>query len=98
MPQNPSPSQAARPGRVQAQRRPIPVKAQPFSPGPAKIFAFRIQPRKQAARWLRGSEWTVLEQLLASDEDQAKIRTLDMEIHFGFRAASERYKYLYKLE
>ena len=32
----------------------------------------------------------MLEQLLASEEDQAKVRTLDMEIHFGFRAASER--------
>ena len=39
---------------------------------------------------VEGSEWTILEQLLASDEDQDKIRTLDMEIHFGFRSASER--------
>lgn len=38
---------------------------------------------------VEGSEWTVLEALLQSDEDQAKIRTLDMEIHFGFAAASE---------
>ena len=39
---------------------------------------------------VEGSEWSILEQLLESDEDQDKVRTLDMEIHFGFRAASER--------
>lgn len=37
-----------------------------------------------------GSEWSVLERLIASDEDMDKIRTLDMEVHFGFRAGSER--------
>jgi len=41
---------------------------------------------------VEGSEWTVLEQLGQNDEDQDKIRTLDMEIHFGFTAASE-YQY-----
>merc|ERR1712194_22481 len=38
---------------------------------------------------VEGSEWTVLEQFINSDEDQDKVRTLDMEIHFGFTAASE---------
>lgn len=31
-----------------------------------------------------GTEWAVLEQLLASPEDQDKIRTLEMEVHFSF--------------
>jgi len=38
---------------------------------------------------VEGSEWTVLEQFIASEADMARVRTLDMEIHFGFRAASE---------
>ena len=37
---------------------------------------------------VEGSEWSVLEDLLES-EDMQKIRTLDMEVHFGFGAASE---------
>ena len=32
-----------------------------------------------------GSEWTVLEQLMNSPEDRRKIRTLDMEVHFGWQ-------------
>lgn len=36
---------------------------------------------------VEGSEWSVLEALLAAD--LAKIRSLDMEVHFGFAAASE---------
>jgi hypothetical protein len=31
-----------------------------------------------------GSEWGVLEELMDSPEDLAKIRTLDMEVHFGW--------------
>jgi len=31
----------------------------------------------------------VLQNLLNSPNDQAKIRTLDMEVHFGFQASSE---------
>jgi hypothetical protein len=38
---------------------------------------------------VEGSEWTVLEDLLKSDEDLAKVRSLDMEVHFGFNSASE---------
>ncbi|CAE7610916.1 unnamed protein product [Symbiodinium natans] len=38
---------------------------------------------------VEGSEWSVLEALLANASDLAKIRTLDMEVHFGFAAASE---------
>merc|ERR1711920_450879 len=38
---------------------------------------------------VEGSEWTVLEQLLERPDDLAKIRTLDMEVHFGYSAASE---------
>lgn len=38
---------------------------------------------------VEGSEWTVLERLLDSAEDQDVIRTLDMEVHVGFRAASD---------
>lgn len=38
---------------------------------------------------IEGSEWAVLESLLANAEDLAKVRTLDMEIHFGFAAVSE---------
>lgn len=39
---------------------------------------------------VEGSEWSILEQLLASPSDLAKVRTLDMEVHFGFNAMSER--------
>jgi hypothetical protein len=39
---------------------------------------------------VEGSEWTVLEDLLKSDEDLAKVRSLDMEVHFGFNSASEK--------
>merc|ERR1712194_980145 len=38
---------------------------------------------------VEGSEWTVLENLLKRDEDIARIRTLDMEVHFGYSSASE---------
>jgi len=38
---------------------------------------------------VEGSEWTVLEDLLKRDEDIAKIRSLDMEVHFGYNSASE---------
>mmetsp|Transcript_15216 Transcript_15216/g.31662 ORF Transcript_15216/g.31662 Transcript_15216/m.31662 type:complete len:441 (+) Transcript_15216:46-1368(+) len=38
---------------------------------------------------VEGSEWSVLEDLLKNEEDMKKIRTLDMEVHFGFGAASE---------
>ena len=38
---------------------------------------------------VEGSEWSVLEELLENTEDLDKIRTLDMEVHFGFGAASE---------
>lgn len=38
---------------------------------------------------VEGSEWSVLEDLLENDEDMRKIRSLDMEVHFGFGAASE---------
>jgi len=37
---------------------------------------------------VEGSEWDVLEALLGSESDMGKMRTLDMEVHFGFRAAS----------
>jgi len=37
---------------------------------------------------VEGSEWDVLEALLGSESDLGKIRTLDMEVHFGFHAAS----------
>lgn len=37
---------------------------------------------------VEGSEWPVLEALLQSEEDQAKLRTLDMEVHFGSNAVS----------
>jgi len=39
---------------------------------------------------VEGSEWSILEQLLSSPSDLAKVRTLDMEVHFGFNAMSER--------
>jgi len=32
---------------------------------------------------VEGSEWDVLENLLSNEELQNKIRTLDMEVHFG---------------
>ena len=38
---------------------------------------------------VEGSEWSVLEDLLKNEQDMKKIRTLDMEVHFGFGAASE---------
>lgn len=38
---------------------------------------------------VEGSEWSVLEDLLDNKADMQKIRTLDMEVHFGFGAASE---------
>ena len=38
---------------------------------------------------VEGSEWSVLEDLLENNGDMHKIRTLDMEVHFGFGAASE---------
>lgn len=34
-----------------------------------------------------GSEWAVLDQLMKSPEDWDKIRTLDMEVHFGWNNA-----------
>mmetsp|Transcript_95447 Transcript_95447/g.189196 ORF Transcript_95447/g.189196 Transcript_95447/m.189196 type:complete len:743 (+) Transcript_95447:180-2408(+) len=37
---------------------------------------------------VEGSEWDTLQALLESDSDMGKIRTLDMEVHFGFHAAS----------
>jgi len=37
---------------------------------------------------VEGSEWDTLEALLGSETDIGKIRTLDMEVHFGFHAAS----------
>merc|ERR1719401_2043237 len=33
---------------------------------------------------VEGSEWTPLERLLENETDLAKIRTLDMEVHFGW--------------
>ncbi|CAE7719854.1 unnamed protein product [Symbiodinium pilosum] len=47
---------------------------------------------------VEGSEWTVLEALLANATDLAKIRTLDMEVHFGFGAASEAPKHRGSME
>jgi len=38
---------------------------------------------------VEGSEWSVLEALLSNAADLAKIRSLDIEVHFGFAAASE---------
>mmetsp|Transcript_35210 Transcript_35210/g.65584 ORF Transcript_35210/g.65584 Transcript_35210/m.65584 type:complete len:351 (-) Transcript_35210:25-1077(-) len=38
---------------------------------------------------VEGSEWSVLEALLDAPNDLAKVRTLDIEVHFGFAAASE---------
>jgi len=38
---------------------------------------------------VEGSEWTVLEQLLDNEDDMGKVRTLDMEVHFGFTPASD---------
>merc|ERR1711920_111003 len=37
-----------------------------------------------------GSEWNVLERFLDSEADQDKIRTLDMEVHFGMAHAADR--------
>ncbi|CAE8638139.1 unnamed protein product, partial [Polarella glacialis] len=36
-----------------------------------------------------GSEWSVLDQLVGSPEDMAKIRTLDMEVHFNWMNAGD---------
>lgn len=43
---------------------------------------------------VEGSEWDVLEWLVANPDEWDKIRTLDMEIHFGFGSAAvlEKYK------
>eukprot|EP00440_Ansanella_granifera_P003361 gb/GFBE01003656.1/.p1 GENE.gb/GFBE01003656.1/~~gb/GFBE01003656.1/.p1 ORF type:complete len:331 (+),score=77.60 gb/GFBE01003656.1/:1-993(+) len=38
---------------------------------------------------VEGSEWSVLEALLKNEDDMKKIRTLDMEIHFGFHIPQE---------
>eukprot|EP00421_Protoceratium_reticulatum_P070251 CAMPEP_0168422254 /NCGR_PEP_ID=MMETSP0228-20121227/33702_1 /TAXON_ID=133427 /ORGANISM="Protoceratium reticulatum, Strain CCCM 535 (=CCMP 1889)" /LENGTH=155 /DNA_ID=CAMNT_0008436187 /DNA_START=21 /DNA_END=485 /DNA_ORIENTATION=+ len=38
---------------------------------------------------VEGSEWAVLEEMLGSESDMAKIRTLDMEAHFGFTPKSD---------
>lgn len=32
-----------------------------------------------------GTEWAILEQFLASPEDQDKVRTLEMEVHFSYQ-------------
>jgi hypothetical protein len=37
-----------------------------------------------------GTEWGVLEQLVASEVDQDKIRTLEMEVHFSYRTEGDR--------
>jgi hypothetical protein len=39
---------------------------------------------------VEGSEWTILDELLKSPEDLAKVRSLDMEVHFGYNSASEK--------
>jgi hypothetical protein len=39
---------------------------------------------------VEGSEWTILDDLMKSPEDLAKVRSLDMEVHFGFNSASEK--------
>jgi hypothetical protein len=38
---------------------------------------------------VEGSEWDVLDHLLANEELQNKIRTLDMEVHFGYAPGFE---------
>lgn len=41
---------------------------------------------------VEGSEWDVLEQLLASEEDMSKIRSLDMEVHLNmYRSGGHNY-------
>uniref|UniRef100_A0A7S0FK73 Methyltransferase domain-containing protein n=1 Tax=Pyrodinium bahamense TaxID=73915 RepID=A0A7S0FK73_9DINO len=41
---------------------------------------------------VEGSEWRVLEQFLSSEANIARVRTLDMEVHFGYGAESDENK------
>ncbi|CAK0856899.1 unnamed protein product [Prorocentrum cordatum] len=57
-----------------------------------------LEGRGPLSTWLKidveGSEWSALEQLLESEEGMARVRTLEMEVHFSYAPFVDREAFL----